>query len=268
MSYAEVTKDNIPAGEMPEPSQELRDGPPTPEDPAPHLDSDTKDDWDQAKASAEKDWEETKGKLEDTADEAGKKINRAANEAEKKARELKKRAKAELDEAETAAAAAWAKTKDVVLRPGTLGGLMGIVNVGLLGGMGYWAYQNRNVPWDRRNVSAAVAGTLALFGVEGFLADSYLDTPEGRAEAERAKREGSRLYLQAKEVILRPNVAGGLVGILNVGILTTVGYFAHKEWNRPWDHQIVAGVTAGLLALSGLEGYLGSQYVEKELPKH
>ncbi len=95
---------------MPEPSQELRDGPPTPEDPAPHvstverlcqdylltchqLDSDTKDDWDQAKASAEKDWEETKGKLEDTADEAGKKINRAANEAEKKARELKKRAK-------------------------------------------------------------------------------------------------------------------------------------------------------------------------------
>lgn len=44
---------------------------------------------------------------------------------------------------------------------------MGIVNVGLLGGMGYWAYQNRNLPWDRRNVSAAVAGTLALFGVEG-----------------------------------------------------------------------------------------------------
>lgn len=46
-----------------------------------------------------------------------------------------------------------------------------------------------------------------------FVADSYLETPEGRAEAERAKREGSRLYLQAKEVILRPNVAGGLAGI-------------------------------------------------------
>lgn len=57
------------------------------------LESDTKDDWDQAKASAEKDWEETKGKLDDTADEAGKKINRAADSAEKKGRELKKRAK-------------------------------------------------------------------------------------------------------------------------------------------------------------------------------
>lgn len=79
--------------------------------------------------------------------------------------------------------------------------------------MGYWAYQNRDRTWDRRNVSAAVVGTLALFGAEGFLADSYLETPEGRAEAERAKKEGSRLYLKAKEVILRPNVFGGLAGL-------------------------------------------------------
>ncbi|BEI81427.1 hypothetical protein CcaverHIS002_0205870 [Cutaneotrichosporon cavernicola] len=268
MSYAEVAKDNIPPGQMPEPSQELRDGLPAVSDTATNLESDSKDDWDKTKAQAEKDWDETKDKLGDTVDEAGKKINRAADAAEKKARELKKRANAELDEAETAMAAAWAKTKDVVLRPGTLGGLMGVVNVGLLGGMGYWAYKNRNIPWDRRNVTAAVAGTLALFGVEGFLADSYLDTPDGQAEAERAKREGSRLYLQTKEVILRPNVAGGLVGILNIGVLGTVAYFAYRDWNKPWDHQVVAGVTAGLLALSGIEGYLGSQYVEKELPKH
>jgi hypothetical protein len=45
-----------------------------------------------------------------------------------------------------------------------------------------------------------------------YVADSYLSTPEGQAEAERAKREGSRAYMQAKEVILRPKVAGGVVG--------------------------------------------------------
>lgn len=45
-----------------------------------------------------------------------------------------------------------------------------------------------------------------------MVTESYLDTPEGQAEYERAKREGSRAYIQAKEVILRPGVAGGLLG--------------------------------------------------------
>lgn len=45
-----------------------------------------------------------------------------------------------------------------------------------------------------------------------YVADSYLQTDEGQAEAQRAKREGSKLYLQAKEVVLRPGVAGGLAG--------------------------------------------------------
>jgi hypothetical protein len=45
-----------------------------------------------------------------------------------------------------------------------------------------------------------------------YVADSYLSTPEGQQEAERAKREGSKAYLQAKEVVLRPGVAGGLAG--------------------------------------------------------
>ena len=45
-----------------------------------------------------------------------------------------------------------------------------------------------------------------------YVAESYLQTDEGKAEAQRAKQEGSRLYLEAKERILRPQVAGGLVG--------------------------------------------------------
>lgn len=88
----------------------------------------------------------------------------------------------ELNEVESQLGPYWEKTKDIVLRPGTLGGLMGvgecctryidkdadrIVNVGLLGTLGYYAYTRQNQPWDRRIVGSAVAGTLALFGAEG-----------------------------------------------------------------------------------------------------
>lgn len=42
------------------------------------------------------------------------------------------------------------------------------VNVGLLGGLGYTAYKNKdNRPWDPQVVGGAIAGTLALFGAEG-----------------------------------------------------------------------------------------------------
>jgi hypothetical protein len=93
--------------------------------------------------------------------------------------------------------------------------------------LGYYAYTRRDQRWDQRYVASAAAGTLALFGAEGcvadctfeddkltssYLADSYLSTPEGQQEAERAKREGSKAYLQAKEIVLRPGVAGGLAG--------------------------------------------------------
>lgn len=242
MSYADAAASHIPTGEMPEPSQDLRDGVGAGPDP---------DQYKEDQARVEKD------------------VKDAANKAEKKGREYAKKARHELDEAETTAAAYWEKTKEVILRPSTLGGLMGVVNVGLLGGLGLIAYQNKDRPWDQRYVAGAVGGTLALFGMQGLVTESYLQTPEGQAEKERAKREGSKIYLQAKEVILRPGVAGGLVGIFNIAVLGTVGYFANKHWNdRVWDRKIVGGIAAGLMALSGLEGVLGQQYVDKELPKH
>lgn len=87
-----------------------------------------------------------------------------------------------------------------------------------------------------------------------YVTDSYLHTPEGKAEAERAKKEGSKAYLHAKEVILRPNVAGGLAGIFNLAVIGGVSFVAYRHWNEVWDRKIVAGVTAGLLALTGIEG--------------
>ncbi|KAL1410021.1 hypothetical protein Q8F55_004023 [Vanrija albida] len=240
MSYAEVAKDNIPAGEIPQPNQDLRDG---------------------VAPTGEKTWEQEKADIKKSAKDG-------LDKAEKKGREFEKKARAEFDRAETALEAYWNKAKEVILRPSTLGGLVGVVNVGLIGSLGYWAYLNKDRPWDRRQVGAAVAGTLALFGVEGYVAESYLETPEGRAEAERAKKEGSKAYLHAKEVILRPNVAGGLAGVFNLAVLGAVGYFAHKHWNEVWDRKVVGAVTAGLLVLTGIEGALGKEYVDKELPKH
>lgn len=134
---------------------------------------------------------------------------------------------AEFREAESIAAKYYEKTKDVVLRPHVLGGIVGVgefffastihtnplVNVGILAGLGYTAYINKDKRvWDKRIVAGAVAGTLALFGAEGYVAEKHLETPEGQREAQRAKEEGSKFYLAAKEKVLRPGVAGGMVG--------------------------------------------------------
>ncbi|WVQ95632.1 hypothetical protein IAU59_002730 [Kwoniella sp. CBS 9459] len=248
----------------PEPEPSTSDAAPKP------LPTPTKHSVDLPESGAE--WEkkakETEKKAEAKAKQAEKKVESAAKEAEKKGKELSKKAKNELHKAESALGPYWDKTKDVVLRPGTLGGLMGVVNVGILGTLGYFAYTRKDQPWDRRIVGGAVAGTLALFGAEGYVAESYLQTPEGQQEAERAKAEGSKFYLQAKEVILRPQVAGGLAGAVNVAILGALGYFSYKNWNQPWDRRTVSAISVGLLGLSGLEGYAGKVYKDKELPKH
>jgi len=200
--------------------------------------------------------------------EAEKEAKKGVDKADKKAKDLKKKAKNELAQAESIIGPYWEKTKDIVLRPGTLGGLIGVVNVGLLSTLGYFAYTRKDQPWDKRIVGGAVAGTLALFSAEGYVTESYLQTEDGKQEAERAKKEGSKLYLQAKEVVLRPGVAGGLVGAVNVAVISTVGYFSYKHWNQPWDRRVVSAVSVALLGLSGLEGWAGKVYKDKELPKH
>lgn len=90
--------------------------------------------------------------------------------------------------------------------------------------------------------------------------------------------------MQAKEVILRPGVAGGLAGFgelsdtpchkvapahlaVNVAIIGAVSYLSYKHWNERWDNRVVSAVAVGLIGLSGLEGYAGKTYVDKELPK-
>jgi hypothetical protein len=88
-----------------------------------------------------------------------------------------------------------------------------VINVGLLGYAGYLFYTTPAYRQDYRVVGGTAAAALALVSAEGALTDAYLNTDEGQAELRRAEQEGSALYRHSKEVVLRPGVLGGLVGV-------------------------------------------------------
>ena len=92
------------------------------------------------------------------------------------------------------------------------GGVLGVINVGLLGYAGYVFYNTPAYRKDYRVIGGAAGAGLALITAEGALADAYLSTEEGQAELRRAEQEGSALYRHTKEVVLRPGVLGGLLG--------------------------------------------------------
>lgn len=87
------------------------------------------------------------------------------------------------------------------------------VNLGLIGGTAYTYYTKPHLRRDTRAIASTVAAALALFTGEGYAAEKYSETPRGKREAEKAKKEGAALYRIAREHILRPGVLGGLVGV-------------------------------------------------------
>jgi len=180
----------------------------------------------------------------------------------------KEKDKKHVRDTEHEGAAIWDDVLERVLRPSTLGGLVGLVNVGLIGAFGYQLYTKPSLRSDTRALTTAGVTALVLLGGESFIAEAYRRTPAGQEEERRAKDEGAAIWRHTKEVVLRPGVLGGLVGIVNVGILGTVGYITYSNWDRPyWDRQTIVLTTAGLIALGTAEGYLGAEYQEKEYPK-
>lgn len=94
---------------------------------------------------------------------------------------------------------------------------------------------------DHRIIGGAAAGSLVVLGIEGAVAESYLQTPEGQREKARAQEEGSALYRQTKELVLRPGVFGGLLGLCMCRlreprcILLTSSFLSqcrHSWWSR------------------------------------
>ena len=135
------------------------------------------------------------------------------------------------------------------------------MNVGLLGYASYAFYIDPSLRRDRRALTIGSLSFLTLFGLEGYAAERYAQTPRGKAERQRAREEGTAIYRHAREVILRPAVLGGLVGLVNVGVLGGVGFAAWKNWERPtWDRRVVSAITVGLLGLWSVEGALAEKF--------
>lgn len=86
------------------------------------------------------------------------------------------------------------------------------MNIGVIGGLGYLFYTTPEYRGDYKVIGSSVVGTLLLLGAEGSMAEAYLQTEEGQREKRRAQEEGSALYRQSKEVVLRPGVFGGILG--------------------------------------------------------
>lgn len=118
----------------------------------------------------------------------------------------------------------WEVTKHYLFRPGVVGGLVGIINIGLIAGTARAFYTQPHLRRDTKVLSATAAATLALLSVEGYGAEKYSQTARGQAEARRAKEEGSLIYRHLQEAILRPGVLGGLVGLceLSIGLFLLV----------------------------------------------
>ncbi|KAH7927115.1 hypothetical protein BV22DRAFT_1007566 [Leucogyrophana mollusca] len=172
-----------------------------------------------------------------------------------KGKETKGKQNKRLQEVEAEGEYVWQVAKHYLLRPGVAGGLVGLVNVGLLSGMGYAFYTNPHLRRDGAVLSSALAGTLVVLSTEGYAAERYRQTPRGREEERRAREEGSLIYKHAREIVLRPGVLGGLVGFVNTAVLGTVGYYSYINWDRRrWDPNVVSAVTVGLLTLWGGEG--------------
>ncbi|KAF7327449.1 hypothetical protein MKEN_00323000 [Mycena kentingensis (nom. inval.)] len=156
-----------------------------------------------------------------------------------------------IDEAREEGNYLWQSTKHYILRPGVAGGLVGIVNLGLMGGAARAFWLDPSLRRDTRVISS-VAGTRTA------------RPPPARRRRRRAREEGALIYRHAKEQILRPGTLGGLVGLANVAILGTAGYFAYQNWDRSWDRRVVTAVSAGLATLSIGEGYLAEKYREQK----
>ncbi|KAG7090864.1 hypothetical protein E1B28_009945 [Marasmius oreades] len=155
----------------------------------------------------------------------------------------------------------WQVAKQYLLRPGVAGGLVGLVNIGLLASVSRSFYTQSHLRRETKAISSTIAGALAILALEGYAAEKYRETPAGREEERRAREEGAVVYRHLREHILRPGVLGGLVGLMNVVVLGTVGYFSYINWSRPsWDRRVVSAVSVGLLTLWGSEGAIAERY--------
>jgi len=143
-------------------------------------------------------------------------------------------------------AAHWASVvKEIVLRPTVAGGLLGVVNLGIIGYTGYTFYSEPHLRRSPQAISATIAGSVALLGLEGFSVEKCRRGEQGKDDA----------AVVAQYFHENPGMFQGLLGIVNFGILGTTGYVTYVNWDR-WDRRTVGAIAGGLLSLWAGEGYL------------
>ncbi|KAM0791722.1 hypothetical protein ACM66B_003991 [Microbotryomycetes sp. NB124-2] len=126
---------------------------------------------------------ESKGKQ--FAKDAQRKGHELKQDAEKKGSELKKDAQREAKKLQRKASELDKDARETARKyPVATAGLIGAINLAVVGSVGVWAWSNRDLPrWDRRAVTATVLGLGAWFGSQGLL---------GWHEYEENKKETGR----------------------------------------------------------------------------
>ena len=148
---------------------------------------------------------------------------------------------------------------------------MQIVNIGVFAAIGRTFYARPELRHNVIATSSAVATSIALLSVEGYIAGSYSKAPRGQ-EGKRSREKGALIYRHLSEQIMRPQFLGILVGIsnpscilpvqmytqviplVNLATMGAVGYLATASWKKKWDRRVVSAISIGLLTMAGGEG--------------
>lgn len=146
------------------------------------------------------------------------------------------------------------------------------MNLGLLTGLGRAFYTKPHLRRDTAFILQTAATAAGLLFVEGYAAERYRRTPQA-SEEERREKKGALVYKKMREVVLRPGILGGSIGlrefksgfnlqgadqrraIVNASVIGTLGYLAYANWDRPhWSRNHLSNIAVGLIALVSGEG--------------
>jgi len=134
--------------------------------------------------------------------------------------------------------------QEVVLRPTVAGGLIGVVNLGIIGYTGYAFYTEAQIRRNPRVLSASIAGSVALLGLEGYVVEEL-----------RRNEGGDDAAIVAQYFRENPSKLQGLFGALNVGVVGLTSFIMYKNWHE-LDARTVTAVAGGIATLWAGEGYL------------
>lgn len=79
--------------------------------------------------------------------------------------------------------------------------------------------------------------------------------PTGERVDKYSDDQTPRRWEKVKDIVLRPSVAGGLVGVANVGLLAGASYALYMYPRLRRDTKVIVSTIAAAFALFGAEGY-------------